>query len=76
MFTERGGKHHLPHFHVYYQDEVACFAIDPIVRLRGELPTRQQRLVEAWTELHTKELLDNWERLQNDQPVFKIAPLR
>lgn len=41
---------------------------------RGQLPMRQRRLVEAWVEL--KELLDNWERLQNDQPSFKIAPLR
>lgn len=76
MFVERGGKHHLPHFHVYYQDEVACFTIKPIAMIRGQLPTRQCRLIEAWAELHTQELLDNWELLQNDQMCFKIAPLR
>ena len=76
MFVERGGKHHLPHFHVYYQDEVACFTIKPIAMIRGQLPTRQRRLIEAWAELHTQELLDNWKLLQNDQMGFKIAPLR
>lgn len=76
MFTERGGQHHLPHFHAYYQDNIACFAVNPLEPLRGQLPTRQQRLVEAWAELHAQELLDNWERLQNDQPAVKIAPLR
>ena len=76
MFVERGGKHHLPHFHVYYGDEVAYFTIESIELIRGQLPTRQRRLVEAWAELHAKELLDNWHLLQNDQPGFKIAPLR
>ena len=76
MFVERGGQHHTPHFHVYYQDMVASYGVDAIQTLAGELPKRQQRLVEAWAELHRQELLENWQRLQNDQPPVKIAPLR
>ncbi|MBI5185535.1 MAG: DUF4160 domain-containing protein [Nitrospinae bacterium] len=30
----------------------------------GSLPQRQQRLVEAWAELHQEELIEDWERLQ------------
>ena len=52
MFTEVGGKHHLPHFHAYWQDEDAVIGIDPVDLIAGSLPTRQRRLVEAWAELH------------------------
>ena len=31
MFVEIGGPHHRPHFHAYYQDEVAIFGIDPSI---------------------------------------------
>jgi len=36
---------------------------------------RQRRLVEAWIELHRDELLANWQRLQNDEPAIRVAPL-
>lgn len=76
MFVERGGKHHEPHFHAYYQDTVASYRITEVELLRGQLPTRQNRLVEAWAELHKDELLANWQRVQNDQLPVRIAPLR
>ena len=76
MFVERSGQYHEPHFNAYYQRAVASYGIDAIQMLAGQLPNRQQRLVEAWAELHIQELLDNWQRLQNDQPPVKIAPLR
>jgi len=76
MFVERGEPHHEPHFHVYYQNMVASYKIDDLQLLAGQLPKRQQRLVEAWAELHMQELLENWQRLQNDQTPLKIAPLR
>lgn len=52
MYMEVGGPHHLPHFHAYYQDEVAVFSLDPIELIAGSLPRRQRRFVEAWAELH------------------------
>ena len=76
MFVERSGQHHEPHFYVYYQSMVASYSIDGIQTLAGQLPQRQRRLVEAWAELHIQELLENWQRLQNDQAPVKIAPLR
>jgi len=36
------------HFHAYYQDHAAVFAIDSIECLGGGLPKAQSRLVEAW----------------------------
>ena len=76
MYAEPGAPHHHPHFHVYYQNYVAIYRIDVIDLLSGALPKRQQRLVEAWSELHQGELLENWQRLQAGQLPFKLAPLR
>jgi len=76
MYTEAGIPHHRPHFHAYYQDAVGIIGIDTIELIGGALPRRQQRLVEAWAELHQEELLANWERLQAGQPPRRIEPLR
>lgn len=72
---EAGGPHHLPHFHAYYQDEVAVVGLDPIELIAGSLPRRQRRLVEAWAELHQEELIADWQRLQEGQAPLPIAPL-
>jgi hypothetical protein len=76
MYIEAGKQHHSPHFHVYYQDEVAIYNIETIELIAGNLPRRQQRFVEAWAELHQKELFDNWDRLQMGNQPIKIDPLQ
>lgn len=72
---EAGGPHHLPHFHAYYQDEVAVVGLDPIDVIAGNLPRRQLRLVEKWAALHQDELTADWERLQGGEAPLPIAPL-
>ena len=76
MFAEAGGKHHLPHFHATYQDKRASFGIRDIEILAGELPRRQQRIVQAWAEIHNDELMACWNRLQAGHSVKKIEPLK
>lgn len=72
---ETGQPHHLPHFHAYYQNEVAVFSLAPLELIGGSLPRRQQRFVEAWGELHENELLADWQRLQAGQTPLPIDPL-
>ena len=76
MFVEAGGPHHTPHFHAYYQDQVAVYDIDKIELLAGTLPRRQERLVLAWAELHRQELIDAWRTLQQGRSPAKIEPLK
>jgi hypothetical protein len=76
MYMEAGEPHHLPHFHAYYQDEVAIFTLDPVDLIAGSLPRRQRRLVEAWAELHQDELIADWERLQGGHLPMPIDPLQ
>jgi hypothetical protein len=75
MYMEVGGPHHLPHFHAYYQEDAAVIGLDPIELIAGALPRRQQRLVEAWAELHQAELIAAWHQLQAGQVPQPIDPL-
>ncbi len=42
----------------------------------GYLPRRQLRLVQTWAELHTEELIADWELAVNGRPPKPIDPLR
>lgn len=75
MYVE-GGQHHAAHFHAYYGDNSAVFAVDELELIAAFLPTRQLRLVEAWAEIHHAELADNWKRLQSGLGRRPIDPLR
>ncbi len=75
MYMEVGEPHHLPHFHAYYQDEVAVFTLNPVEMIAGSMSRRQRRFVEAWAELHQTELESDWERLQAGLRPFPIDPL-
>lgn len=76
MFSEPGERHHSPHFHAYYQENVAVFSVSPIALVSGSMPQRQQRLIEAWVELHQDELLADWDLLQHGKQPAPITPLR
>ena len=62
-------------FRQLVKDEVAVYAVDTVELIAGTLPRRQQRFVEAWAELHQKELLEDWGRLQSGHPPLPIDPL-
>lgn len=66
----------MPHFHAYYQENVAVFSISPVEIVAGSVPQRQQRLIEAWAELHQPELLADWDLLQEGKQPAPIDPLR
>ncbi|MBV7327376.1 DUF4160 domain-containing protein [Chloroflexi bacterium TSY] len=76
LYWEEDAPHNLPHFHVRYNRHRASYGIDPIIQLAGALPLRQQRLVEAWAELHQGELLANWELVQQGRSPSRISGLR
>ena len=75
MFVESLGKNNEPHFHAYYQEHSAVVTIAPVLVIAGSLPRKQQRLVEAWAELHQDELMADWNLLIAGQCVEPIKPL-
>jgi hypothetical protein len=76
MYAEPGVPHHQPHFHAYYQNSAVVYDLVNLEIISGQLPRKQQRLLEAWAELHQGELVENWERLQSGRMPYKIAPLK
>jgi Domain of unknown function (DUF4160) len=76
MYPEHGGRHNRPHLHAVYQRAKVVLAVDTIEVLAGQLPRRQQRLLEGWAELHQQVLLDAWHILQSDRNPPPIDPLR
>lgn len=68
-------EHLPPHFHAIYGGSEAQVGIDSIKILEGKLPHRAASMVIEWAALHQRELINNWERLRNDQPILKIRPL-
>jgi hypothetical protein len=75
MFSEPAASHHEAHFHAYYQEHAAVFTIRPVSLTAGFLPQRQQRLVEAWAEIHQAELEVDWNQLMAGRVAAPIKPL-
>lgn len=66
--------HPIPHFHAEYGDQAAAISIDGEI-LGGTFPARPLRLVREWSALHRDELLTNWERARDHDPLEPIEPL-
>lgn len=64
-----------PHIHARYQGHEASFTFDGNL-LKGDLPRKQRKLVEAWVLLHAEELEADWELAFNLEHPFRIDPLR
>ncbi len=76
MYFYDTNQHHLPHIHVKYGEHKAVLGIPGGALIDGDLPSRQMKLVAAWVELRQDELMANWDRAVNGNPVAPIAPLR
>jgi hypothetical protein len=68
-------EHNPPHFHAEFGDSEASILIGSGEPYAGELPSRAMAMLLVWTRLHRAELLDNWQRLRDGKPTFKIEPL-
>ena len=67
--------HNPPHFHATYQGHRAEISFDGTV-LKGNLPSKQLRMVQAWAAIHEEDLNANWELLKDASQPEKIAPLQ
>ena len=69
-------EHNPSHFHAYYGNYTAAFDIKTGNVSYGKLPRKQTALITAWTLIHQKELLKNWNELMSGGESNKIAPLK
>lgn len=68
-------EHNPPHFHAEYNSYNATFDMDGNIT-EGELPRTQKRLVKAWLELHSLEILQNWEAARLGEELTSIRGLK
>ena len=69
-------EHNPPHFHAQYGDYKCCIDIRTLGVIEGYLPARVLGFVVEWAILHKKELLNNWQNVEQKQPLSKIEPLQ
>jgi hypothetical protein len=67
-------EHGTPHLHAVYGEFKMTVELESRA-IHGEFPPRAQRLVLEWMQLHQQELLDNWTRARQRQPLQRIDPL-
>jgi hypothetical protein len=67
--------HARPHFHVFYAEQEASYQISPLMRTKGYVSERVNRMVREWATLHHEELLAEWEGLSRHQPAMRIKGL-
>ena len=76
MYYFDNQQHSKPHIHVHYQENSAVIEIPTGKLLEGSLPKAKQKLMAAWIEIHSEDLMANWQLAINGDTVFKIEPLR
>ncbi|WP_363186027.1 DUF4160 domain-containing protein [uncultured Phascolarctobacterium sp.] len=62
----------------FFTKDVSCLLENwPFLpKTLGDMPKRQIKFIAAWTEIHKDELIANWELAINEEPLYKIEPLR
>lgn len=65
-----------PHFHAEYGEVIASFEIASLDRLAGKLPVNVERVVKKWALTHRNELMANWDRARDQQPIRPVEPLK
>lgn len=66
--------HAPPHFHAWYGQYEITVQIETGL-IEGRFPKGPLRHVLEWYEPHRTELLDNWDRARERQPLQPVPPL-
>ena len=67
--------HNPPHFHAEYQGFKGVFDLEGEL-IEGDIPLKQCKLITAWAQIHNDELKGNWVLAKQDEPLYKIEPLK
>jgi hypothetical protein len=67
-------EHGVPHFHAIYGEHAVSVEVETGA-VHGTFPPQALRHVLEWAALHREELLANWQRARQGQPLQRIAPL-
>ena len=65
----------MPHVHVDYAEYSCVFDFQGNI-MKGKIPKKQEKLVQAWIEIHKEDLEANWKLLDEGEQSFRIEPLK
>lgn len=68
--------HNPPYFHAQYNKYKIQIRINDLSVIEGKLPPRVLGLVIEWATIHQDELAENWNHIEQKQPLNKIEPLQ
>jgi hypothetical protein len=66
------GDHPPAHIHAEYQGHEAYISIETGQLIEGHLPKKAVRIIEEWINTHRAELLENWQKARNLEPLQRI----
>lgn len=66
--------HRPPHFHAEYGEYKVTVEINTGV-VQGRFPRRALKSLLEWYELYREQLLEDWQRAEQHQPLTRIPPL-
>lgn len=75
MYFKDNEKHKIPHLHANYNEYTAIFDLNGNI-IDGKIPNSQKKIVQAWIEIHNRELNNLWDLLVEGKNGFKITPLK
>ena len=75
MYYDDMKQHNIPHIHVQYAESKAIYDLNGIC-IKGNLPNKQSKMVEAWILIHNEELKLLWTLMQENHEFFCIEPLK
>ena len=65
-------EHNPPHIHAFYQGFEAVFSIRKAKKVTGKFPPKADKMVSEWIIDHQKDLLENWNLMQEGKKLFKV----
>jgi len=74
MFYNKPEIHHKPHLHARYNGLKASYDLDSN-KISGDMPLKQDKLIQAWIQIHKEELNSLWILMREENKYFKIKPL-
>ncbi len=70
MNSEKNAKHHRAHVHAWYSGQEAVFDVETMEKIEGDLPRRQELIVQGFIAAHVAEFLANWKLLNEENGTY------
>ena len=72
IYPEKGGKHNMPHIHVYYNEYSCIISILDGKILNGNIPIKQKIIMYQWLIKYKEIILLKWIELIEGKSITKI----